>query len=163
MCFNVDLLLKAKDCDGVFVGGDPVNWVDPWGLSALGAVLTGLGTDLAAPEPSDLAWPKWAGWGAAIGGAALLDWMMNEGDGECLEPGPDHPYNPGQPTEKDGFKPPKNSNGKKTKKNGQWGWTDKNGNHWVPTNPGNAHGGPHWDVQKPGGGYVNVIPGGTVR
>ena len=32
MCFNVALLLKDKDCDRVFVGNDPVNLVDPWGL-----------------------------------------------------------------------------------------------------------------------------------
>ena len=32
MCFNVDLLLKAKDCDGVFVSNDPINWIDPLGL-----------------------------------------------------------------------------------------------------------------------------------
>jgi hypothetical protein len=32
---------------------------------------------------------------------------------------------------------------------------------WVPTGDGPAaHGGPHWDVQTPGGGYVNVYPGG---
>ncbi len=66
-----------------YVGNDPVNAVDPWGLSALGGVLTGLGGDLMTPEPSDLAWPKWVGWGAAIGGAALVDLMMNEGDDEC--------------------------------------------------------------------------------
>ena len=36
MCFNVDLLLKAKDCDRVFVQNDPVNWVDPEGLTGVG-------------------------------------------------------------------------------------------------------------------------------
>ncbi|RZI62654.1 MAG: hypothetical protein EOP37_01485 [Rubrivivax sp.] len=34
----------------------------------------------------------------------------------------------------------------------------------MPTGQGDlAHGGPHWDVQLPGGGYVNVYPGGTQR
>jgi hypothetical protein len=85
-------------------------------------------------------------------------WMNAEEADTSVEPGPDHPYNPGKPTAEDGFKPQKNSDDKKTNKDGQWGWTDRKGNHWVPTNPGNAHGGPHWDVQKPGGGYVNVFP-----
>ena len=33
MCFNVDLLLKAKDCDGVFVQNNPINLIDPDGLN----------------------------------------------------------------------------------------------------------------------------------
>ena len=77
-----------------YVENDPVNWVDPTGESALGGVLTGRGADLATLEPTDLAWPKWAGWGAAIGGAALLDWMMNEGDDQCEKPR--SPYPPGK-------------------------------------------------------------------
>lgn len=36
MCFNVALLLKAKDCDRVFVSNDPVNFFDPWGLISAG-------------------------------------------------------------------------------------------------------------------------------
>ncbi|MBK8970833.1 MAG: hypothetical protein IPM37_05520 [Hahellaceae bacterium] len=88
--------------------------------------------------------------------------MYSDGD-EAPSPGPDHPYDPGIPTEADGFKAPKGFDGRKTKKDGQYGWTDKKGNHWVPTNSGNAHGGPHWDGQKPGGGYDNVFPGGKVR
>ncbi len=28
---------------------------------------------------------------------------------------------------------------------------------------GDAHGGPHWDIQTPGGGYVNIYPGGSRR
>lgn len=50
-----------------------------------------------------------------------------------------------------------------------YGWRDSKGNVWVPTGQGGtagtgtsgpAHGGPHWDVQKPGGkGYINVRPG----
>ncbi|MEM7173265.1 MAG: RHS repeat-associated core domain-containing protein [Pseudomonadota bacterium] len=75
---------------------------------------------------------------------------------------------PGQPSEKDGYKAPKNWDGKKVKNpNGPGsGWPDKNGNVWVPTGPkgsSKAHGGPHWDVQSKGGGYKNVYPGGKVR
>jgi len=32
VCFNVDLLLKAKDHDRIIVSNDPVNYFDPWGL-----------------------------------------------------------------------------------------------------------------------------------
>lgn len=73
---------------------------------------------------------------------------------------------PGQPKEEDGYTAPKKWDGKKVRSpNGRgYGWPDKNGNVWVPTGPGSsAHGGPHWDVQRPGGGYINVYPGGKTR
>ncbi|WP_414833990.1 polymorphic toxin type 37 domain-containing protein [Afifella sp. YEN Y35] len=90
------------------------------------------------------------------------DKKPEECDGEC----PPAADAPGKPTEEDGFKPPKNWNGQKVKSpNGRgYGWPDKSGNVWVPTGPGPAaHGGPHWDVQRPGGGYINVYPGGRTR
>ncbi|WP_308425312.1 RHS repeat-associated core domain-containing protein, partial [Pseudomonas laurentiana] len=44
------------------------------------------------------------------------------------------------------------------------GWVDREDNVWVPTGQGpDAHGGPHWDVQMPGGDYENVYPGGRRR
>jgi len=67
-----------------------------------------------------------------------------------------------QPTDKDGYVPPKNGpRWNKEKK----GWEDKFGNVWVPAPTGSktGHGGGHWDVQSPGGGYTNVYPGGGVR
>ena len=72
---------------------------------------------------------------------------------------------PGLPGADDGYVPPedgpkwvKNPNGK------GGGWEDNKGNVWVPTGQGGAaHGGAHWDVQKPGGGYINVYPGGKTR
>lgn len=73
---------------------------------------------------------------------------------------------PGVPTEADGFKPKKNWDGKKVRApNGQYGYPDRKGNVWVPTGPkpSRAHGGPHWDVQHPGGGHTNVYPGGGTR
>jgi RHS repeat-associated protein len=76
---------------------------------------------------------------------------------------------PGQPTAGDGFVPPKRgagSDGQPVKNpNGPGrGWVDQNGDVWVPTGEGPlAHGGPHWDVQTPGGGYRNVYPGGRIR
>lgn len=64
------------------------------------------------------------------------------------------------------YQPPKNWNGEKvpSPNGGGYGYPDADGNVWIPTGEGGAaHGGPHWDVQKPGGGYVNVYPGGTTR
>ncbi|MGG7637899.1 RHS repeat domain-containing protein, partial [Pseudomonas sp. ES1] len=47
------------------------------------------------------------------------------------------------------------------------GWVDKHDDVWVPTGPegpgSKAHGGAHWDVQKPKGEYENVYPGGKRR
>ena len=74
---------------------------------------------------------------------------------------------PGKPTEKDGFVPKKNWDGKKVKHpvTGQVGWPDKKGDVWVPTGVGPlAHGGPHWDViSKDGKRHRNIVPGGKQR
>ncbi len=69
---------------------------------------------------------------------------------------------PGIPTEKDGYHPPKNWDGKKVRHKRGWGYPDKKGNIWIPSGP-NGHGGPHWDVQYPDGNYDNVVPGGYIR
>ena len=74
---------------------------------------------------------------------------------------------PGQiPTEKEGYIAPPNGPEWTTPKNGKKsGWKDKNGNIWIPVPTGskNAHGGGHWDVQSPKGGYTNVYPDGKIR
>lgn len=71
---------------------------------------------------------------------------------------------PGQPTNEDGYEPPKNWDGKKVKhpKTGQCGYPDKKGKVWVPSGP-KGHGGPHWDVVDRDGGRKNVLPGGRER
>lgn len=69
---------------------------------------------------------------------------------------------PGMPTINDGYKPPKNWDGKKVRSPRGYGWPDNRGNIWVPSGP-NGHGGPHWDVQKPDGDYENIVPGGKER
>ena len=71
---------------------------------------------------------------------------------------------PGKPTENDGFVPKKNWDGKKVKHSRGWGWPDNKGNIWIPSGL-NGHGGPHWDVQRPGRckDYENVVPGGKIR
>jgi len=68
----------------------------------------------------------------------------------------------GKPTEKDGFIPKKNWDGKKVKHRRGYGRPDRKGNVWIPTGP-RGHGCPHWDVQKPNGDYENVVPGGRSR
>jgi hypothetical protein len=70
---------------------------------------------------------------------------------------------PGIPTEKDGFIPKKNWDGKKVRhpKTGQVGWPDERSSVWVPTGP-KAHRGPHWDVVDRKGKHRNVLPGGKI-
>ncbi|PFX11064.1 hypothetical protein AWC38_SpisGene25499, partial [Stylophora pistillata] len=78
---------------------------------------------------------------------------------------------PGMPTDKEGFKPPKNWDGKLVKTSKGYGYPDNKGNVWVPTGLGGslpgttgpAHGGPHWDVQNPTGKHTNVYPAGGKR
>ncbi len=72
---------------------------------------------------------------------------------------------PGKPGAAEGFRDPKGGENWVPNPNGSGsGWQDANGDVWVPTGPGGrAHGGPHWDVQSPGGGYRNVYPGGNER
>jgi hypothetical protein len=62
------------------------------------------------------------------------------------------------------YQSPKGGPRKVTVQNGPYrgrsGWLDKDGNIWVPSRPGESHGGPHWDVQIDGGkgGHINVYP-----
>jgi hypothetical protein len=79
---------------------------------------------------------------------------------------PTGPKAPGKPGAAEGFKDPKAGEDWVKNPNGQgWGWASDAGPVWCPTGlrPGLAHGGPHWDVQFPGGGHVNVYPGGRQR
>ena len=70
-----------------------------------------------------------------------------------------------QPTDKEKYVPPKVGPVKGKTPDGKVGWKDKNGNIWIPVPTGSpqAHGGGHWDVQSPKGGYSNVYPGGNIR
>jgi hypothetical protein len=72
---------------------------------------------------------------------------------------------PGKPGVTEGYVEGKKGENWVPNPNGRgFGWEDADGNVWVPTGPGSeAHGGPHWDVQKPNGGYDNVYPGGRRR
>lgn len=74
---------------------------------------------------------------------------------------------PGKPTKEDGFEPKKGWDGEtlvREPHGPRRGYPDKDGNVWVPTGKGSGdgrsgpHGGPHWDVEYPNGGYRNVRP-----
>lgn len=70
------------------------------------------------------------------------------------------------PTLEDGYLAPKSGPKLGKDQSGKRGWVDKNGNIWVPVPDGSpqAHGGGHWDVQRPDGkGYTNKYPGGAER
>nr|USU33137.1 hypothetical protein NG677_05500 [Methylobacterium sp. OTU13CASTA1] len=150
------------------------------GLGAAGAAAGGaVGGGFGATAGGGLGW--YAGGGVGRG----LDWVFGTGDskatdkanaakglnegnqancvGQCMAA----EKAPGEPTEKDKFKPKKSWDGKKVQaSNGGYGYPDANGNVWVPSGPDGspaAHGGEHWDVQSPGGGYNNVYPGGLIR
>ena len=63
------------------------------------------------------------------------------------------------------FHPPRNWNGEMIvveygPYQGRKGYMDTHGDIWVPTRPGESHGGPHFDVQLEGGrvGHINVYP-----
>ncbi len=74
---------------------------------------------------------------------------------------------PGKPGEAEGFRDPKGGPAWGQAQNGKWGWVHENGDIWVPTGPNDpnrdAHGGPHWDIQRRRGGYGNTYPGGRTR
>jgi RHS repeat-associated protein len=128
----------------LYVGGNPNRYTDPTGQFAMLLPFIPLitGTDLLI--------------GAGLGGALIgLDKIFNKPPKDATDP--NGAKAPGQPGAEEGFCGPKK--GKPTwgrAPNGRGaGWIDSDGNVWVPTGPdsgstGDAHGGPHWDVQKPG-------------
>ncbi|CAN5476210.1 hypothetical protein BH10CYA1_BH10CYA1_61880 [soil metagenome] len=78
---------------------------------------------------------------------------------------PNGPKAPGAPGAANGFRHPKGGpnwvpNPNPGRGGSSHGWQDDRGRVWCPTGRGGrAHGGPHWDVQSPGGGNTNVGPG----
>lgn len=69
------------------------------------------------------------------------------GHGDQLPQGGEFPY-----------EPPAGSNGQPLNLGRGQGFRDASGNLWQWARPNVQHGGPHWDVQLKGGGYVNVSP-----
>ena len=145
-----------------YVGGNPVKYTDPTGLivPALAAIPWVAGGVTAMDIGATVA--------IVGGGFAVLDRMFNKPPADATDP--QGAKAPGEPGEAEGFckpKPGKPRWGRAPGGRGS-GWVDDKGNVWVQTGPGSgstgdAHGGPHWDVQSPGGGYRNVYPGGRVR
>ena len=144
-----------------YVEGNPINLVDPYGTNP-GAIVGGIAGTIVAP-----------GVGTVVGvvvGTAVTVWVLNKiGNAIYAKPpadasDPNGAKAPGKPSEAEGFTDPKGGerwvpNPNRGKGGSGSGWEDANGDVWCPSGQGGrAHGGPHWDVQSPGGGYRNVKP-----
>ena len=156
-----------------YVDGDPLDWIDPWGLDPVGRAVGGViggalgGAGGEAVEPLCGGVPGEIG-GATVGraiGSALGDWVLSHNKPPKDACDPNGAKAPGKPGKAEGFSDPKGGPNWVPNPNGRGnGWQDSNGDVWVPTGQGgSAHGGPHWDKQTPGGGYTNVYPGGGQR
>lgn len=67
-----------------YAASHPLLLIDPTGESYAAAVGGWIAADGAVPEPSDAAWPKWAGYALAFGGALALDYCLGRSDeDEC--------------------------------------------------------------------------------
>jgi RHS repeat-associated protein len=165
----------------VYVGNDPVNLIDPSGLAAadagaavgcvVGAATAATGCVGVAVGTGGLAVPVLLpGCGAAMAEACAAGGLAGAAAGAAIDIAyqkppadaynPNGPKAPGKPGANDGFVGPKGGDNWVRNPNGKgWGWEDASGDVWVPTGLGGlAHGGPHWDVQTPGGGYRNQRP-----
>jgi RHS repeat-associated protein len=170
-----------------YVGGNPNSYIDPTGLEVCFISLTRGRYCIGSPDITPVIWdippsqptspmphlPE-----VNISGVIFCAIFP----GKCIGPfitngkppadayDPNGAKAPGKPGKDEGFcepKPGKPQWGRNPNGRGS-GWYDDKGNVWIPTGPnsgstGDAHGGPHWDVQKPGGGYDNVYPGGKIR
>ncbi|MDA8449581.1 polymorphic toxin type 37 domain-containing protein [Acidovorax sp. GBBC 3332] len=140
-----------------YAGGNPASYTDPTGQFAvvipfIPAIVTG--TDIAV--------------GAGLGALGYgLDRMFAKPPSNAYDP--TGPKAPGKPGSAEGFKDPKGGESWVRNPNGRgYGWQGADGGVWCPTGPdsgstGDAHGGPHWDVEYPGGRYTNIYPGGRRR
>ena len=132
-----------------YVGGNPLSYTDPTGLIVFIPPAVVWGVPIVAG-----AW-----WAAThpISGPTYAKPPDNAYD-------PNGPKAPGQPGPENGYFPPKGGpnwvpNPNPGSGGSGYGWEDKKGDVWCPTGPGGrSHGGPHWDVQTPGGGYRNERP-----
>jgi len=167
--------------DYVYVGNNPIKWADPsgkitwalpigFGLGGEGFGAAGAGVGAFCLEPIG-----WVVCGAAAGYGAyqLYKWATGpdcpyflNGKAPANAWNPEGPKAPGHPGGHPDFVPPKRRQPEWVKSpNGpEMGWNAGDGSVWVPTGPGgpdgkpDAHGGPHWDQQFPGGDYNNRLP-----
>jgi RHS repeat-associated protein len=144
----------------VYVGANPLNYSDSNGLFLPALAIPFIGaTGIGMAD---------IGIGLGLGATGYgLDRMFAKPPENAYDP--NGPKAPGKPSEAEGFKDPKGGEDWVRNPNGRGsGWKGADGGVWCPTGPdsgstGDAHGGPHWDVQYPGGRYDNVYPGGRRR
>jgi uncharacterized protein RhaS with RHS repeats len=148
-----------------YVGGNPIGYSDRNGLNAAAGswaggeigtvVFPGVGTVVGVVA------------GAVVGGVlgyVAVDSYVNFKKPPKDASDPKGAKAPGKPGELEDFKDPKGGEDWVPNPNpggggAGYGWRDSKGDVWCPTgNGGRSHGGPHWDVQTPGGGYRNVRP-----
>ena len=163
LAFAISLWMGlATGAHAVYAEGNPTMYTDPDGLNPMAGAVTGaeMGS-VFGPAGTVIGGVVGAGAGAWIG------WNLT---GPMLAKPPENAYDPngpkapGKPTEADGFKDPKGGeswvrNPNPARGGSSHGWLDAKGDVWCPSGlGGRAHGGPHWDVQTPGGDYRNVKP-----
>lgn len=156
-----------------YVSANPITWKDPRGTTAIvwGAEV---GAEGGAAAGAIFGGPPGAVVGAIVGagvgavavwwaGEKLADVLFNKPPQDAKDPS--GAKAPGKPGPEEGFSDPKTGEDWVPNPNGPGsGWLDDKGRVWCPTGQGGrSHGGPHWDVQRPGGGYDNVYPGGRRR
>ena len=139
-----------------YVGNNPIGYVDPTGQFA--AVLPAI--------PAAVEYAASALFGVTIA-AGIFDIYKATAPDNAHDP--KGPKAPGKPGPDEGFEDPKGGenwapNPNPGKGGASHGWGDAKGRVWCPTGQGGrAHGGPHWDVQLPKGGNVNVRPGQNIN
>jgi hypothetical protein len=142
-----------------------LNFTDPSGLNPVVGAMAGASAGSAfGPVGTVVGGVVGAGVGAAIGWN-VIGLMLAKPPESAYDP--QNPKAPGKPSEADGFKDPKGGgnwapNPNPDKVGSGYGWQDSKGDVWCPTGPAGpgsrAHGGSHWDVQSPSGGYRNKRP-----
>lgn len=85
--------LSAGPSTFSYANSSPLKWSDRYGLDGAlvwGArgVLSWIAYDTAIPDPSDVAWPKWVGYGIAGAGAGVILWAASSSSDK---PRVDHP------------------------------------------------------------------------
>jgi len=150
-----------------YVEGNPLSFSDPRGLNPVAGAYAGAGAgSVFGPVGTVVGGVVGFGVGAWIGWNVIGP-MWSKPPENAYDP--TGPKAPGKPGKEEGFCEPKGGDDWVKNPNGRGnGWRSDDGGVWVPTGPGSgstgdAHGGPHWDVQYPGGRYDNVYPGGRRR
>ncbi|MBB3428898.1 RHS repeat-associated protein [Rhizobium sp. BK312] len=148
-----DPLGEMGDLEGSlydYASNNPINLTDSQGLQSFWSGVDDAAALLGFPTGRRRNSPAWC---APSPGGLSMKPPDNAWD-------KDGPKAPGYPGDHPDYEDPKGGPDWVPNPNGSgYGWKDKDGDVWVPTGQGGlAHGGPHWDVQTPGGGYKNKYP-----